>query len=59
MGADVERILSATGMVHEVWASLLDIGIAAWLLGVQLSLACLAPIILVVGKLAIPSHRAC
>ncbi|GKT41790.1 ABC transporter atnG [Colletotrichum spaethianum] len=34
-------------MFHAVWASLLDIAVASWLLGLQLSLACLAPIVLV------------
>ncbi|KAK1597503.1 ABC transporter [Colletotrichum navitas] len=47
MGTDVERITGAMSMFHAVWASLLDIAVASWLLGLQLSLACLAPIILV------------
>ncbi|WDK11393.1 ABC transporter [Colletotrichum graminicola] len=47
MGTDVERITGPMSMFHSVWASLLDIAVASWLLGLQLSLACLAPIILV------------
>ncbi|WYZ45022.1 hypothetical protein EsH8_VIII_000338 [Colletotrichum jinshuiense] len=47
MGTDVERIFGAMSMFHSVWGSLLDIVVASWLLGLQLSLACLAPIVLV------------
>lgn len=53
MGTDVERIFHSMGMVHMVWGSLLDIVVASWLLGLQLSLACLAPIVLVLGQLTI------
>lgn len=49
MGTDVERIVHGMQLFHEVWGSLLDIAIASWLLGQQLFLACLAPIILVIG----------
>jgi hypothetical protein len=54
IGTDVERIASGMQMLHEVWASLLDIGIAAWLLGRQLNVACIAPIVLVAGMLEQP-----
>lgn len=50
MGTDVERIVHSMTLFHAVWGSLLDIVIASWLLGLQLSLACLAPIVLVLGK---------
>jgi ATP-binding cassette, subfamily C (CFTR/MRP), member 1 len=50
MGTDVERIAAGMQMVHEVWASLLDVGIATWLLGRQLNVACIAPIVIVVGS---------
>jgi len=52
MGTDVERITAGLQQLHEMWASLLEIGIACWLLEGQLSLACIAPIVLVVGKLS-------
>ncbi|KAK1456469.1 ABC transporter [Colletotrichum melonis] len=55
MGTDVERIFGAMSMFHSVWASLLDIAIASWLLGRQLSLACLAPILLVLVYIAATS----
>jgi ATP-binding cassette subfamily C (CFTR/MRP) protein 1 len=51
MSTDVERIFHGIQVSHEVWGSLLDIAVAGWLLGRQLFLACLAPVILVVGKL--------
>jgi len=49
MGTDVERIVEGLRSFHETWASLLEVGIACWLLEKQLSLACIAPIVLVVG----------
>ncbi|EQB45580.1 ABC transporter [Colletotrichum gloeosporioides Cg-14] len=52
MGTDVERIHMSMSVFHLLWSSLLDIIIASWLLGLQLSLACLAPIILVLAFIA-------
>ncbi|KAF4921761.1 ABC transporter atnG [Colletotrichum viniferum] len=52
MGTDVERIHMSMSVFHLLWSSLLDIIIASWLLGLQLSLACLAPIILVLVVIA-------
>lgn len=46
MGTDVQRIANGLHFLGDIWASVLDIGIACWLLERQLSLACLAPIIL-------------
>lgn len=50
MGTDVQRIANGLHFVGDVWASVLDISIACWLLERQLSLACLAPIILTLCK---------
>lgn len=47
MGTDVERIGEGMIWCQELWASPLDIGIALWLLSQQLSLACIAPVILI------------
>ncbi|KAF4833996.1 ABC transporter atnG [Colletotrichum tropicale] len=52
MGTDVERIHMSMSVFHLLWSSLLDIIIASWLLGLQLSLACLAPVILVLVFIA-------
>ncbi len=49
-GTDTERVVAGIGMVHEVWASLLEVCIATWLLERRISLACLAPVILVSSK---------
>ncbi|KAJ5580032.1 uncharacterized protein N7459_006017 [Penicillium hispanicum] len=49
MGTDVERIVSGLQLLNEVWGSTVDIAIACWLLERQLSLACLAPIALVLA----------
>ncbi|OBR10917.1 ABC transporter [Colletotrichum higginsianum IMI 349063] len=64
MGTDVERIFEAMSMFHMTWGSLLDIAVASWLLGLQLSLACLAPIVLVLifiaamSKISVASRTA-
>ncbi|TDZ71708.1 ABC transporter atnG [Colletotrichum trifolii] len=52
MGTDVERIFGAMSVFHMTWGSLLDIAVASWLLGLQLSIACLAPIALVLVFIA-------
>ncbi|KAF2253629.1 putative multidrug resistance-associated protein [Trematosphaeria pertusa] len=43
MGTDVERIVLNFQTIHEVWASLVDIAIAIFLLQRQMFLACLVP----------------
>ncbi|KAI0975024.1 ABC transporter [Xylaria arbuscula] len=47
MGTDVERIYTGTRLIHEVWAGIIQIAIASWLLYQQLGLAFLAPLIIV------------
>lgn len=49
MSTDVERIVDAMRTFNEVWGSFVDIAIACWLLQRQLSLACLAPILLIIA----------
>ncbi|PWI71738.1 Na/K ATPase alpha 1 subunit [Purpureocillium lilacinum] len=56
MGTDVERIAMGMQFVHEVWASVLDVGIASWLLGRQLYVACIAPIVLILVFVAATSR---
>lgn len=55
MSTDVERIVDAMRTFNEVWGSFIDIAIACWLLERQLSLACLAPILLIVVFISISS----
>lgn len=50
MGTDVERIASGLQSFQNTWSSLVEICIACWLLERQVSLACLAPIVLVLGE---------
>jgi ATP-binding cassette, subfamily C (CFTR/MRP), member 1 len=49
MNTDVERIVSSFRYIHETWASLVDVGIAVWLLERQLFLACLVPTVIGLG----------
>lgn len=58
LGADIPQIVAGFQFVHEVWASLLNVGIATYLLQRKLSLACLAPVLLVLVFLAITSKIA-
>ncbi|RLM01880.1 hypothetical protein CFD26_103018 [Aspergillus turcosus] len=46
IGTDVERIVSGLRDIHEIWASIISIAVATWLLERQLSGACVVPLIL-------------
>lgn len=54
MGTDVDRILVGFRTIHEVWASLLEMSIAVYLLERELGVACLIPGLIVLGK---PPHN--
>lgn len=58
MSADVPRIADGMQMFNEIWASLLDVAIACWLLERQLSLAFLAPVLLILVFIAATSRVA-
>ncbi|KAK0710401.1 P-loop containing nucleoside triphosphate hydrolase protein [Apiosordaria backusii] len=45
MGTDVERIVEALRLFHELWAAVPEVGIAVWLLARQISWACVAPLL--------------
>ena len=47
MGADVERIYTGLRFVHEVWASTIQVALAAWFLQRQIGLAFFAPLVIV------------
>lgn len=47
VGADVERIYTGVRLVHEVWANIIQVVLAAWLLQRLLGLAFLAPLVVV------------
>ncbi|KAI9150479.1 ABC multidrug transporter B [Paramyrothecium foliicola] len=44
MSADIERIDMGWRTAHEIWANLIEIAVAIYLLGRQLGLACLIPL---------------
>ena len=49
MGTDIPRITESFRAIHEVWATLIDMAIAIWLLERQLSVACIAPVVIALG----------
>lgn len=49
LSADIQQIYVGLSMIHEIWAALLDVAIATWLLERKLSVACLAPVTLVLS----------
>lgn len=46
MSTDIERIELGLRFFHELWANIVQIGLATWLLQRQLGLPCIAPIII-------------
>ncbi|KAF2638302.1 putative ABC multidrug transporter [Massarina eburnea CBS 473.64] len=44
MSTDVERVVRGLIDLHEFWANFIQVGFCAWLIRVELGLACLAPI---------------
>ncbi len=52
IGTDVERIGETWYMfISEIWASVIQLSIAVWLLERQLGAVCVAPVILALGQL--------
>ena len=51
MSADIERITTGWQTVHELWANLIEVGLAIYLLERQLGAACAVPIAVAFGKL--------
>lgn len=49
MIADVQGVVSGMTNIHEVWAGVIETGIAAWLLQRQVGLACLPVVGLGIG----------
>lgn len=50
MSTDVDRVVRGLQQFHELWANVLQIGIATYLLEMQIGLACLAPIAVAICK---------
>lgn len=56
MGTDVERIVNSFRSLHEIWASIIEVAIAIYLLQRQIYLACLVPAIISLGELDFSSQ---
>jgi ATP-binding cassette, subfamily C (CFTR/MRP), member 1 len=58
MSADIERITTGWQTIHEIWANVIEIGLAIYLLERQLGVACAIPVAVSVGE-CLPSqaHR--
>ena len=50
MSADIERITNGWQTMHEIWANIIEIGVAIYLLERQLGAACAIPIAVAIGK---------
>jgi len=48
-GTDIEKIALSLRQVHEVWASVIEIALALWLLQRQMGAAFVAPALLTLG----------
>lgn len=44
MSADIERIVTGMETAHELWANLIEVGLAIYLLQRQLGVACTIPV---------------
>ena len=51
MSTDVERIGTGLALVHELWASLIELTLSIWLLEKQIGVACIAPIVVAICML--------
>ncbi|KAE8555722.1 hypothetical protein EYB25_000420 [Talaromyces marneffei] len=47
MSADVERIIQGLLNIHELWANIIEVALASWLLSVQIGASFVAPLIVV------------
>lgn len=50
MSTDIERIMAGAEDLHEIWANIVQISVATWLLEQKLLWACIVPIIFSIGK---------
>jgi len=56
MSADIERITTGWQSMHELWANLLEVAIAIYLLERQMGAACAVPIAVAIGQLVYTSY---
>lgn len=50
MSADIERITTGWQTMHELWANLVEVGLAIYLLERQLGAACAVPIAVAISR---------
>ncbi|KAF5027367.1 hypothetical protein F66182_527 [Fusarium sp. NRRL 66182] len=53
MSSDIERISEGLRTAHELWANLIQVGIATYLLRLQVGFACVVPVGLALGSAAL------
>jgi len=56
MSADIERITTGWERIHELWANLIEIALAIYLLQRQLGVACTVPVAVAICKPPITSY---
>ena len=54
MSADIERITTGWQTIHEMWANVIEIGIAIFLLYRQLGVACAIPVAVAICEFDLP-----
>lgn len=47
---DVDRISNGMQNMHEIWANVIELGFAVYLLQIQIGVACIAPVALAIGE---------
>lgn len=50
MSTDVERSTRGLIDLHEMWANIVQVAVATWLLEIELGAACVGPVIVAIGK---------
>jgi len=50
MSTDVEQTIRGLIDLHEMWANVVQVAIATWLLEIELGTACVGPVIIALGK---------
>lgn len=53
MSADIERIVQGWQTMHEIWANAFEIGVAIYMLEIQLGVACVVPVAVSIGELSL------
>lgn len=58
MSADIERITNGWQTMHEIWANVIEVAVAVYLLGRQLGVACTIPLAVAIGQCSSCPHCA-